>query len=143
MVLYKIDHNDRLYVMKFSHGYSCYGFDVLDRKARAVLQWMGENEILHNPGSAEHFNQCNAILDRGDEYSRRTGKRCDAELVPALIGLEDKRIECEYFGEKRRFYVGKSIGWMPCHLEIKTRRSRDGCALIPDAIKNIRVIGSR
>ena len=29
-------------------------------------------------------------------------------------------------GERRRFIVGKSTGWRPCHLEIKTARSACG-----------------
>ena len=48
-------------------------------------------------------------------------------LVPELIGLEGWRIEARYpDGATERFYVGRSTGWMPCHIAVKTRRSCDG-----------------
>jgi len=48
-------------------------------------------------------------------------------LIPALIGLEGWRIEAAYpDGSKARYYVGRSTGWRPCHLEVKTRRSFGG-----------------
>ena len=48
-------------------------------------------------------------------------------LSPQLIGLEGWRVEVtDSYGETRRFIVGKSTGWRPCHLEIKTRRSLGG-----------------
>ena len=48
-------------------------------------------------------------------------------LSPQLIGLEGWRVEVSTrCGEKRRFYVGRSTGWKPCHLEIHNRRSLDG-----------------
>jgi hypothetical protein len=46
-----------------------------------------------------------------------------------LIGLEDYRVEVETaYGETRRFIVGKSTGWKPCHLEIARRNSSGGPA---------------
>lgn len=57
----------------------------------------------------------------------KTGQRCAIELTGALRGLEGQRVEVTYpDGEKRRFWVGKSTGWMPCHLEITNRRSHGG-----------------
>jgi hypothetical protein len=42
--------------------------------------------------------------------------------------------------ERSRFIVGKSTGWAPIHLEIKTRRSTGGAAAyVPDGA-TIRVI---
>ena len=51
-------------------------------------------------------------------------------LTPQLCGLEGWRVEViTEYDEKRRFIVGKSTGWKPCHLEVKTRRSMGGdCA---------------
>ena len=51
----------------------------------------------------------------------------NSDLSPQLIGLEGYRVEVETtYGETRRFIVGKSTGWKPIHLEIKTRRSLGG-----------------
>ena len=55
---------------------------------------------------------------------------CDPSgLTPQLVGLEGKRVEvCDNYGERRRFWVGRSGGWRPCHIEVKTRRSFGGMA---------------
>ena len=48
-------------------------------------------------------------------------------LIPELVGMEGWRIEVTYpDGGKARYYVGRSAGWIPCHLEIKTSRSSGG-----------------
>jgi hypothetical protein len=56
--------------------------------------------------------------------------RDNSDLSPQLIGLEGWRVEvCDEAGNFRRFIVGKSTGWRPCHLEVKTKRSLGGdCA---------------
>lgn len=47
-------------------------------------------------------------------------------LTPQLLNHEGWRVEVvTTYGETRRFYVGRSTGWKPCHLEIK-RRDSDG-----------------
>lgn len=49
------------------------------------------------------------------------------DLSYQLQGLEGWRIEVEtFYGEVRRFIVGRSTGWKPVHLEIKTKRSFGG-----------------
>ncbi len=48
-------------------------------------------------------------------------------LSPQLAGLEGWRVEVKTtYGETRRFIVGRSTGWTPIHLEVKTRRSSGG-----------------
>lgn len=159
MKLHSINAAQRLYVIESGPGFSCYGFDVLDRKARTVAAWISRegfqpriNDIydfkrvahfgdnLPALGTAEHFAACDAMLSRGAEFAAQTGKRCPAELVPAFIGREGERVECDYYGERVRFYIGKSTGWMPAHLRIRTRRSSGGEALSASAISNIRFI---
>ena len=57
----------------------------------------------------------------------RESIRDNSELTPELIGKEGFRVEATTAdGERRRFIVGKSTGWRPIHLEIKTRRSLGG-----------------
>lgn len=52
-------------------------------------------------------------------------------LAPQLMGLEGWRVEVgdgvndDGSPRLRRFYVGRSTGWRPCHLEI-ARRDSDG-----------------
>lgn len=149
MKLSSINHEQRLYVMESGKGYTCYGFDVLDHKAKAIAAWLREQprytgrpvpEIVEPLGTEEHFAACDEMFDRGGEFNRLTGIRCPAELVPALIGLEGKRVEVDYFDERIRFNVGKSMGWMPVHLRIARADSSGGEALIADRVKNVRVI---
>jgi len=52
-----------------------------------------------------------------------------SDLSSQLSGLEGWRVEVETtYGEVRRFIVGRSTGWRPIHLEVKTRRSVGGDA---------------
>lgn len=140
-----INKTARLYVMQCGGGFSCYGFDVLDRKARAVAQWLsanGENvaDVPARVGTKKHYAACSKILAHGAAYAARSGARCNAELIPQFIGHEGQRVECTLYGERVRFYIGKSSGWMPSHLEIKTARSSGGNAISADEVKNIRFI---
>lgn len=59
-------------------------------------------------------------------------------LTPQLVGLEGWRVEVEDVGGvKRRFIVGRSTGWWPCHLEIARRNSSGGTAA-PPSYANVR-----
>jgi hypothetical protein len=59
--------------------------------------------------------------------SEKSKVRSDAGLSDQLKGLEGKRVEVVTdYGETRRFYVGRSSGWVPCHIERKLATSRGG-----------------
>lgn len=52
-----------------------------------------------------------------------------SDLTPQLVGWEGWRAEVDDEGRpghKRRFIVGRSRGWRPCHLELYNRRSHGG-----------------
>lgn len=64
-------------------------------------------------------------------------------LTPALTGLEGVRVEVvTTYGETRRFWVGVSTGWRPCHLEVKTTRSFGGDAAEKE-YRSVRIIRYR
>lgn len=157
MKLLSINAEQRLYVMPCGNGTTCYGWDVLDKKARAVATWLRGldtpnqdakramvawlAELDRNPpGSADHFQVCANVLERAQIHCSVFGDRCPADLVPSLIGLEGKRVEADYFGKRIRFKVGRSTGWLPVHLRLHNRRSTGGEGLIADAITNVRVV---
>ena len=87
--------------------------------------------------------------EKWDRLSPREKDRVrdNSGLTPQLIGLEGWRVEVvdcysdeEGQPEPRRFIVGKSTGWRPCHLELRNRRSRGGvCAR--DRYVSVRTIG--
>lgn len=59
--------------------------------------------------------------------------RDNGGLTPQLVGLEGWRVEViDCYSDEagqpdaRRFIVGKSTGWRPCHLELHNRRSHGG-----------------
>lgn len=61
-------------------------------------------------------------------------------LSPQLVGLEGCRVEVETtYNETRRFQVGRSTGWRPCHLEMHNRASRGGQSA-DHVYKSVRVI---
>jgi hypothetical protein len=59
--------------------------------------------------------------------AQRAAIRSDAGLTKQLVGMEGWRVEVKTtYGETRRFIVGKSTGWVPCHIEVHSRRSHGG-----------------
>jgi hypothetical protein len=61
-------------------------------------------------------------------------------ITPQLNGLEHKRVEAvRKTGEVVRFYVGRSTGWRPCHLEIMRMTSTGGQSADPE-YKSITVL---
>jgi hypothetical protein len=77
-----------------------------------------------------------------DQYTRaeKDAARDLSGLNPQLIGLEGSRIEVtDAYGERRRFWVSRSTGWRPCHLEIR-RRGNWGGDVATGPYKDIRVV---
>jgi len=142
MKLQSINRERRLYVMPCGNGYSsCYGFDVLDQKAKAVAAWAKVIPPATDPGTISHFEDCARIINYGAKFAAESGTRCEAELTPQLIGREGKQVEVlDCYGERRRFRVGKSTGWLPCHLELANVRSTGGGAVTGAPFKELRVI---
>jgi hypothetical protein len=61
-------------------------------------------------------------------------------LTPQLIGLEGARVEVvDTYGARRRFWVRRSTGWRPCHIEAATTRSLGGLPA-DNAYRSARVI---
>ena len=57
----------------------------------------------------------------------RTALRDLGCLNPQLTGLEGWRVEVERMnGEKARFIVSRSTGWVPVHIELSRRTSTGG-----------------
>lgn len=159
MKLSNINKAQRLYVLNSNGGFTCYGFDVLNTMAANLLEWLKAQgraaELLlgakgidvkalaipSRVGTKKHFIACDRVIDSARRYAVMSNERCDAGLTQQLIGLEGKHVEVvDVYGEKRRFYVGRSSGWMPCHLEVKTRRSNGGESVTGAPFKSINVI---
>ena len=98
--------------------------------------------LFHCDGPGEHAiaaagslnaMRCKVLKDmtqaRWDSLSAQERDRLRdlSGLTKQLVGLEGKRVEVvDNYGEKRRFIVGRSTGWRPCHIERKLRTSHGG-----------------
>ena len=145
-----LNTEQRLYVIPASHGgFSCLGFDVLAERALKLKDWLcrTSSDVPAWPvpeadalGTIEAYENYQALLRMAEAYCQSKHVRCPVELTPQLIGLEGKRVEVvDMDGQTRRFIVGKSTGWMPCHLEIARRDSTGGGAA-SGPFKSVRVV---
>ena len=157
MKLSKIDSEQRLYVLSEGRGFSAIGFDVIEQRARAMARevinraqgqtihfvtWLEcLNDVESNPkGSQDHFDLCNNIHDYAQIHASVFGPLTSG-LHAALKGFEGKRVEATVEGEKKRFQVGRSTGWFPCHLTLANKRSHGGSPLSPWAtVENVREV---
>lgn len=143
-MLNKINQDQRLYVTKCGPGYSCLGFDVCERRIRNIAAWLGAPVPKSEIGTAERYRYYETLCAWGFTWSAYSKDRCNADLSPQLIGLEGKRVEVTLpDGDRSRFWVGKSTGWFPIHLEIQSQRSDGGGgAYLPEG-STVRVIQDR
>lgn len=128
-MLTSINAEQRVYVLACGDGFTTLGFDYAHDQAAAVAAWLKRPELVPKAekGTAAHYSQFQAAMSAGQHHNYTTGERCPAGLSPQLVGLEGWRVEVvTTYGEKRRFIVGKSTGWLPCHLELSNRRSSGG-----------------
>jgi hypothetical protein len=142
-----VNAEQELYVIPCGDGYSCLGFDVLLTRYNAIAEWLRKEGLQQDDlppdarGSMRAYTAYRTILDRADAYCQRNKLRCPAELTPQLIGLEGNRVEVvDRHGERRRFQVGKSMGWLPIHLEIARRNSTGGPAVSGAPFQLVRIV---
>lgn len=142
-----LNHDQKLYVIPLGtgQGFSCLGFDVCRERTLSYAKWLGIKLAYTLPyGSPAAYQLYEETLAKVRERNERTGERCPVELTPQLIGLEGKRVEVtDSHGETRRFWVGKSTGFVPVHLEISRRNSSGGPAVMGAPFKSVRVVGVR
>lgn len=140
----KINSEQRLYVLPEGKGYSCLGFDVCETRTKRLAEWLKVPMPSNPVGTPEAYAAYLTLMDMARIKCAHEHIRCEVELTPQLIGLEGKRVEVvTSYGERERFYVGKSTGWMPIHLQIARRNSSGGPGVVGAPFKEIRVIGTR
>ena len=141
----KINEEQGLYMLEEGNGFSCLGFEVALRWGRGVAEWCGCPEpSAKMAGTPEGYADYERIMEAGRTHAQKTRTRCPALLVPELIPFEHQRVEVvNCWGETRRFWVGKSTGWLPIHLEILTTRSIGGSGTVGAPFKSVRLIRSR
>jgi len=135
-----LNSEQRLFVIPAGHGYSCLGFDVCHNWTTLIAAELGRIDLA--PVESERGTlAAYARYEQASEAARVSGKRLTCMLTHQLIGLEGKRVEVEDAdGQKRRFQVGRSTGWLPIHLEIARRTSSGGGAVYGAPFKSVRLV---
>ena len=129
-MLSSINYEQKLYVLKCGDGFTCLGFEYAAKQAEKVNNWLPLGvqipaTLKGELGSNEAYEYYEQVMRTGGAYAAKSGKRCEADLIPQFKGLEGMRVEVtEAGGEKRKYRIGKSTGWMPCHLEMQ--KGQDG-----------------
>ena len=144
-----INAEQKLFVIPESRGYSCLGFDVCEKRTVALARELAALGIdIPQPaphGTIERYEQYRALCRIASEQNAKTGWRSKSELTPELIGLENRRVEVRHrwdsgTEEIERFWVGKSNGHIPCHLQIARRNCLGGPAVCLGTILSVRVV---
>jgi hypothetical protein len=133
-----------LYVIPAGKGYTTLGFDRVMQLGHALAAELDRWDLTPLPaerGNLAAYDKYAALVELARQRHVATGWRSKSGLTAQLVGLEAKRIEVvDYHGERRRFQVGRSTGWIPCHLEIARRNSTGGPAVTGTPFRSVRVV---
>lgn len=134
-----INKEQRLYVIPCGNGYSCYGFDILKNKLNLLAtEYNKENLIVKRAGTKKAYKNYLNILKIAEKRFEVENYRSKSQLIKEFIGKEGKRVEViTDYGETKRFIIGKSTGFIPCHLELKQRNSSGGSSVMGYPFKRI------
>jgi len=139
--LERIDKENKLYCIKSGNGYSCYGFEQLYSMTNKLANELKRNDLVPlSKGTKVTFSKYNKLLEIARNKFEKEHYRCSSGLHPQLIGLEGKRVEVTNNGEKQRFWVGRSTGWIPCHLMILKSNSRGGLSVGQTPFERVKVL---
>lgn len=140
-----INKEQGVFVISSGSGYSCIGFEVCRKWHDSLALELGQNPFVGSLNNKRHlarlYRQYNNLIQKAATRNKATGWRSTSQLTPELIGLEGKRVEViTSWGEVMRFYVGKSTGFIPIHLEIKRKDSSGGCAVVGSPFKSVSIL---
>ena len=141
-----INRAQELYLIPAGRGFTTLGFDeCLDRIAK-YAQSLGLDVDPCNAerGSMAAYQYYQSLSEAIKIRWEKTGEVCTADLTPQLIGMEGKRVEVvDCNGITRRFWVGRSTGWVPCHIALSRISQHGGPAVWGDPFQSIRIVRER
>ena len=139
-----LNEDQALYVIQEGKVYTCLGFDVALQRIKALEVELSINIINCARGSLRTYEYYLKLIEIARQKNLSSGWRSTIELYAPFIGYEGRRVEVEYVdGIKERFYIGKSTGFIPCHIMIKKSNSSGGCGVLGSLIKNFKFIGNK
>lgn len=104
-----------------------------------VADQLGEPRPDVPEGTPEFTAQRDHIMRLAFERYVQTGRSFDVDLVPELIGLEGHRIELiDRKGLIHQFVVGRSRGWLPCHVKLAASEDTIGDVVPPPPYQALR-----
>ena len=122
-----VNKKQELYVIPCGNGFTCLGFDVCLNRIGKLAKEMGIEAKNVKRGTIAAYKENDRITALARLKHEQTGWRSESQLIPEFIGREGQRVEVvTSYGETERYYIGKSTGWIPCHLEIKKSNSTGG-----------------
>jgi len=138
----KINKKQKLYVIPCGGGFSCYGFEVLKNKLnRLAMEYKREDLSVKRSGTIKAYNNYFKIVKIAEKRYKTESYRSKSELIPEFIGNEGRKVEViTSYNEKERYIIGKSTGFIPCHLEIKKRNSSGGSSVCGYPFKSIKFL---
>jgi hypothetical protein len=140
----RINRKQKLYVIPEGKGYSCLGFGVCADRSHKMADWLSVLRSAGRRGTKAAYAEYERLTELCRLRCEANRERCPIELTPQLIGLEGKRVEVvTSWGERMRFYVGKSTGWMPIHLAIARRDSTGGGGVVGGPFQSVKVLYAR
>lgn len=131
-----------LYVIDVGHGYTCLGFTVCQQRTREIARELARADLEPTAfASLEAYGQYERAVEAARLHVMRTSVPLRCQLTPQLMGLEHRHVEVlDRYGEQRHFFVGRSIGFIPIHLELSSERSRWGGAVTGAPFASVRLI---
>lgn len=138
----KVNKEQQLYVIPCGNGYSCLGFDVVVSRTSKLAAELGVATKKLKKGSKGAYKEYTRVLSLAKKRHEDTGWRSKIDLIPEFIGKEGERVEViTSYGEKLRYYIGKSTGFIPCHLEILKSNSSGGGPVCGYPFKSVSFLG--
>jgi len=139
----KSNKEQSLYVIPEGKGFTCLGFDVCLNRLNKLAAELGITPKNVKRGAIAAYNEYTRLTNIARKKNAATGWKSQSELIPEFIGKEGQRVEVvTSWGETERYYIGKSTGFIPCHLEIKRNDSTGGGAVCGYPFQSIKFLGT-
>ena len=141
-----INRAQELYLIPAGRGFTTLGFNVCLDRISKYAQSLGLDADPCNTerGSMAAYQYYQSLSVAIKSRWETTGEVCTADLTPQLIGMEGKRVEVvDCNGITRRFWVGRSTGWVPCHIALSRISQHGGPAAWGDPFQSIRIVRER
>lgn len=139
MKLVTLNESQQLFVVPSSLGYTFLGFDVERFETVRLYNELGWPEPTAKRGTLNAYTEHKCAHRAARAKYAASGWRAKSGLHPMLIGLEGSRVACTVYGLDEVFTVGRSTGWIPCHLMVKGSQFCDAIHAQTE-LSNLRVL---